>query len=64
MPGLYSTPPDKPPKPATDSDVTSLRLEMRASLKDIWEVVLLLEREQTELHKKFDVLMSVLAGDA
>ncbi len=64
MPGLYCTPPERPHKPATDHDVTSLRLEMRASLKDMWEVVQLLDRQQEGLHKKFDILISFLAGDA
>jgi hypothetical protein len=62
--GLYTPNDPQPPKLATEQNIVSLRLEVRASLKDIWEVVQLLEREQEELHKKFDMLMAVLAGDA
>lgn len=64
MSNLYQPIDNQPPKPATDQQVTGVRLEMRASLRDIWEVLQLLEREQTELAKKFDLLFAVLAGDA
>ena len=61
--GLYSPINPEPPKLATSTEVVSLRLEMRASLADIWQVVQLLEREQEELAKKFDILFATLAGD-
>ena len=61
--GLYQ-PLDSPPaRQATSHDVASMRLEMRASLKDIWEVLQVLEREQTALQEKFDLLVSFLAPD-